>query len=223
MTTIIGADAAKLAGLQIDTLQKMRRGQITLSHWEWFNMLTKEERDRLMNASMREFPFALIVTFDLVVPTDYNHATRLTDFAAAHRKEFKFSRRVEENGLTDANFFGATTRLVSGRKFKVKVFQIIQRASSEDCLAFLQRQNAVLVGAQGLSLAYELARDQLPVGKKNVSFDEKDALWKDPCNCRNVPSIYRHPDGDWYFNFDCFMEGRWGDDSCLLCFCDPPT
>ncbi len=47
MSKVIGADAAKLAGLQIDTLQKARDGQITLEHWEWFNKLTKTERDRL--------------------------------------------------------------------------------------------------------------------------------------------------------------------------------
>jgi hypothetical protein len=47
MTTIIGADAAKLAGLQVDTLQKVRSGQITLEQWEWFNLLTKEARDAL--------------------------------------------------------------------------------------------------------------------------------------------------------------------------------
>ena len=41
----IGADAAKLAGLQIDLLQKMRSGQITPEHLEWFNKLNKGERD----------------------------------------------------------------------------------------------------------------------------------------------------------------------------------
>lgn len=48
--TTIGADAAKLAGLQIDTLQKVRAGQITLDHWEWFNGLTKDERDVFLGA-----------------------------------------------------------------------------------------------------------------------------------------------------------------------------
>ncbi|MEK7580163.1 MAG: DUF5701 family protein [Patescibacteria group bacterium] len=51
MSKVIGADAAKLAGLQIDTLQKARDGQITLKHWEWFNKLTKTERDRLSGVS----------------------------------------------------------------------------------------------------------------------------------------------------------------------------
>ena len=42
MDTIIGADAAKLAGLQIDLLQKIRSGQVTLDHLEWFSKLRKE-------------------------------------------------------------------------------------------------------------------------------------------------------------------------------------
>jgi len=46
MNTIIDADAAKLAGLQIDTLHKLRNGQLTIAHWEWFNNLTKDDRDK---------------------------------------------------------------------------------------------------------------------------------------------------------------------------------
>ena len=49
MSNIIGADAAKLAGLQIDLLQKIRSEQVTMAHLEWFNNLTKEERDLFYN------------------------------------------------------------------------------------------------------------------------------------------------------------------------------
>jgi hypothetical protein len=41
----IGKDSAKLAGLQIDLLQKLRNGQITLDQLEWFLGLTKDKRD----------------------------------------------------------------------------------------------------------------------------------------------------------------------------------
>lgn len=47
MNEIIGADAAKLAGLQIDTLAKVRAGNITLAQWEWFNNLNDAERDQI--------------------------------------------------------------------------------------------------------------------------------------------------------------------------------
>jgi len=46
MESNIGADAAKLAGLQIDLLQKIREGRISLGHLEWFNNLNRERRDR---------------------------------------------------------------------------------------------------------------------------------------------------------------------------------
>lgn len=47
MSTIIDADAAKLAGLQIDLLKKMRQGHVTLAQLEWFTGLSKEARDNL--------------------------------------------------------------------------------------------------------------------------------------------------------------------------------
>ncbi|OHA81110.1 MAG: hypothetical protein A2675_00825 [Candidatus Yonathbacteria bacterium RIFCSPHIGHO2_01_FULL_51_10] len=47
MTIIIDADAATLAGLQIDLLQKIRAGHITPAHLAWFNGLTKKARDEL--------------------------------------------------------------------------------------------------------------------------------------------------------------------------------
>ena len=44
---IIGAEAAKLAGLQMDTLAKVRAGIITLAQWEWFNNVNDAERNRI--------------------------------------------------------------------------------------------------------------------------------------------------------------------------------
>ena len=54
MSDIIGADAAKLAGLQIDTLQKVRSGKITLKQWEWFNNLSCGQREKLVGNSIIE-------------------------------------------------------------------------------------------------------------------------------------------------------------------------
>lgn len=44
MSHIIGAEAAKLAGLQIDQLTKLRVGEMTLDQIERFNNLSMEER-----------------------------------------------------------------------------------------------------------------------------------------------------------------------------------
>ena len=48
MNSVIDADAAKLAGLLTDQLQKIRQGSITLNHLEWFNNLSKAERNWVM-------------------------------------------------------------------------------------------------------------------------------------------------------------------------------
>jgi len=69
MDTIIGADAAKLADLQIDLLQKIRNGQVTLDQLEWFNKLTREERERFYNG-MRAIGESRIVTIDRTKPFD---------------------------------------------------------------------------------------------------------------------------------------------------------
>ena len=47
----IDADAAKLAGLQIDLLQKMRQGHITLDHLEWFTGLSRNARNSFMSTA----------------------------------------------------------------------------------------------------------------------------------------------------------------------------
>ncbi len=59
MSNIIGADAAKLAGLQIDTLQKVRNSQITLVHWERFNNLSPEEREARFGDQWKPTPAAV--------------------------------------------------------------------------------------------------------------------------------------------------------------------
>jgi hypothetical protein len=111
-----------------------------------------------------------------------------------------------------------TTKLVSGRKFKVKVFQIVENITPDDCLAFLKSQEAVLVGAQGASLAYEQNKDQLPVNRWSASFDEKEAL-PSIYACHRVSDVRRFSTGDFEFNLVDF-EGEWGIADCLLCFCD---
>ncbi len=159
--------------------------------------------------------FELINTFSIVVPQGYAHATRLASFSKEHRKEF-----YSYNGtITDKNYVKATTKLEPGRKLKVKVFQIKGGVTSDDCLTQLCSQKAILVGAQGASLAYEQKKDELPVNHWSVSFDEKDALWEDADGFHGVPIVGRGSDGVFWFDLGDF-EGDWYDVSCLLCFCD---
>lgn len=215
METGIGADAAKLAGLQVDTLQKVRSGQITLIHWEWFNRLTREERDRFAGTAIMDDWFRHHNTFTFTVPADYDHGTHLARFAKENRKKFYFYN----DAITDANYARVSNKLVTGKTYEVEIFEITRRVSPEDCLAFLKTQKAIFVGAQGISVAWQQAEDKFPKGKWLVSFDKKDALWEDADGSHRVPGVRRSSDGYWSFFLGHFGS-HWYDDNCLFCLRD---
>lgn len=162
--------------------------------------------------------FSLFVDLGIItVPDDYVHSTQLASFKKKNREKFYYWN----DDITDNNFDKATTKLVPGRKFNVKVFkQIVSgNTTSEERLAFLKSQNVRLTGAQGLSLVFEQKRDILPKGFWYISFDEKKALWKDAGGYHWVPNVYRNSDGDWDFDLG-FFKNIWNEDPCLLCFYD---
>ncbi|MFZ2521923.1 MAG: hypothetical protein WAX44_02380 [Minisyncoccia bacterium] len=167
--------------------------------------------------------FELLTTFEVTVPEGYNHATHLDTFRAQHQskenKEFYFYN----DAITDANYAAkATTKLTAGRRFLVKAFGIKKTVSSLDCLAKVKAENAVLTGAQGASLVYEERKNELPKGKYYVSFDEKDALWRDPYGYHRVPLVCAYSDDDFRFDLGLF-EFDWVSVYVLLCFCDLPS
>ena len=188
-----------------------------------FQQVINSKRNKLANAMygavmggvQMDNRFELVNTFNIVVPQDYDHATRLDSFSKEHRKEFSYYNDT----ITDKNYAKATTKLEPGRKLKVKVFQIKQTVTSEDCMAHLRSQKAIFVGAQGASIAYEQGKDQLPVNRWSVSFDEEDTLWEDAGGYHRVPHVHRYSGGDLEFSLGDFGDG-WGDGHCLLCFCD---
>jgi hypothetical protein len=164
------------------------------------------------------FKLVLVVSFDVIVPENYDHATRLDTFREVHEEEFY----SYNDNIMDANFSEATVKLEPGRKLTVKVFQITEQVTSEKCLAFLKSQKAVLTGAQGASLVYEQAKNKLPKGKWHVSFDKKDVLWQDSDDYRRVPVVHASSGGGFDFLLGRF-ESNWGPAHCLLCLCDPPA
>ena len=160
--------------------------------------------------------FRFVTAFDIVVPEDYDHATRLDMFRDRHSREFDNYNPA----ITDANYAAkATIKLAPGRRLKCRVFWINEAVSSDDCLGFLRNQKAILTGAQGASLAYEQGKDRLPKSRYYVSFDDKDALWKDSDSHHMLPSVYPYS----YGAFD-FLLGLFETESVnvcgLLCFCD---
>lgn len=227
MNTIIDADAAKLAGLQIDTLQKVRSGQITLGQWERFNNLSTDDREarfgdwKKPESTAHAEPtekFALFVDLGIItVPDNYDHATALKSFGNKNRRKFYYYN----DEITDKNFPNPTRVLKPGDKLHVRVFkQIVSgRTTSEERMDFLRKENAVFTGAQGASLVFDQKRDKLPVGKWYASFDEKDRLLLDTDGDHKLLNMRCTPEGVFSFRLG-FFESEWHDVNAFLCFCD---
>jgi hypothetical protein len=160
--------------------------------------------------------FELLVDLgEIAVPNGYDHATRLAVFGKQNRKKFY----GYNNALTDANFANPSRVLKPGDRLGVRAFrQIVPSTSSEERLALLVTQNAVLTGAQGASLVWEQKRELLPRGKWYLSMDHKDRLpFVDGSHW--VPSVSIHSVGGFSFSLDSF--GRpWDGDDVLFCFRD---
>lgn len=69
MSEIMDVNSAKLAGLQIDLLQKFKAGHITPAHLEWFNNLKKTERDALLAGKKPKSDFLRLLsgTGDIII------------------------------------------------------------------------------------------------------------------------------------------------------------
>lgn len=227
----IGADAARLAGLQIDALTKFRAEQLSLDHLERFLNLSPEAREERFGDGKKPKPvslpeqlaekFALLADLGIItILGDYGHATALAKFMKKNRKEFY---GVNDN-ITDANFSNPSRILKPGDRLHVRAFKQIVggTTTSEERMAFLASQNAVYTGAQGASLVFEQKRNQLPKGKWYTSFDEKERLWEDAAHYHRVPGVHACSDGAWGWDLGDF-EGVWDDGHAFLCFCDEPS
>jgi hypothetical protein len=166
-------------------------------------------------ASLIDPRFEYVKEFTLTVPMDYVHTTQLATFEKKHRKDLYYFN----SDITDAHFRGATTQLVPGKTYTVKIFGIKKTATSDDCMNLLKSQKAILVGAQGASLVCQEKKEELPKGKWCASFDEKGALWVDAGGSHRVPSVGHFSDGGFKFSLGGFESG-WYDAYCVLCFCD---
>lgn len=184
--------------------------------------------------------FKLLTSFKLTVPESYDCKTQLALFSEKNSKNFFYYYRER---ITDSNFAKVSNELVPGKTYVVKIFGIKQEITYEDCIAFLKTQKAIFVGAQGISLVWELKKEKFPMSRWTASFDEKDALWKDRDGYCRVPSLGRQSvlegywqvtindtgcsrpvfvyfwEGEWSFRL-AYVDNSWTPNDCLLCFCD---
>ena len=158
-----------------------------------------------------------IKEFEITVPLDYNHDTQIDQFGEKTKK--LKTTYYYNDALTSKNFAKATNKLQPGKTYKVKIFPILATVKSEDCMTFLGKQNAILVGGQGVTLVQDLKKEELPLDKWTVSFDERESLWKDSGGRHRVPHVDALSGGDFRFDLGYFGSD-WRGVDCLLCFCD---
>lgn len=225
-STIIDVDTAKLVGLQIDTLQKVRSGQITLGQWERFNNLSTDDREVRFGTKTESVPtagsshkFSLFLSLGIVtVPNTYCHKNAIAVFRQRYQKIILIN-----DNISDEHFANPTRILKPGDRFRVRVFRQICRkcTTSNERMDFLRNEGAVFLGFQGLAVVAEQMRSKLPRGKIYTSFDEKERLWQDPGGAHNVPqlTVYAGSRDDYSLAL-MFFEAVWNCDYTFLCFND---
>lgn len=158
-----------------------------------------------------------IASFDLQVPQNYNKGDQVDTSGKKARLE-KTTYSYNQN-LTSDNFKKITDNLVPGKTYTVKIFPAEELVTSSQCLSFLRSHDAILVGPQGTTLVYDLAKNKLPKGKCIVSFAPRDELFVDSYGNHLVPLIQAYTEGD--YAFELFpMEYDWIKEKnyALLCF-----
>ncbi len=74
------------------------------------------------------------------------------------------------------NFSKTSHILKEGEIYEARIFPVLNKTSSRECLDFLRKRGAIPPGAQGLTLVLEQSLDELPINIWLVSPDEKDML-----------------------------------------------
>ena len=112
----IDAGSAKLAGLQIDTLSKLRAGQVTLDQWERFNNLSPEDREARFGDWKREPKSPSAEVQAQVYLRRLYDANTFTIPATDGKETWKgssvFGNRVYGETLPDGNQAGPTNAVV---------------------------------------------------------------------------------------------------------------
>ena len=160
--------------------------------------------------------FTSLVSDKFTAPKVFAHDVQLSNYATfvEGRPEIICNGR-----LRDDNFAAVTQQFVPGSTYGIEIFAIAPSASSEECLKFLASQEAMFVGAQGITLIQQVKPEIFPSGKWTASLDKKKALWKDISGVHRVMGIQRFSDGIWRVFFNNWSH-CWTPSDCLLCVHD---
>jgi len=156
----------------------------------------------------------LVKEIKFKIPKDYDKDKYLEEFG---KKTISNSSTCFCNKelFNSDNFNRVSHDLVPGKTYTVKLIPIIQTVSAKECLEEYKRQNAVLVGAQGITILQENMPDEFLEGKYLVSFD----VVKNLRNKLSVPGIYRRPNGGWNF-YLINLDRKWSSFDVIVCFCE---
>jgi hypothetical protein len=98
-----------------------------------------------------------VTEFQITVPSTYKYSTRLSSFKTQYGSNFS-----EYNSeITDVNCKGVN-KLLPGVTYTVKIFSVNSPYwDVEDYIGFVTKKGYFCAGAQGLSLVWQLHREQL--------------------------------------------------------------
>ena len=165
--------------------------------------------------------FLFYGSFAITAPSDYNHETQLAEFVSLARKGQNNFYNCHPY-IDDKNFSKTTHVIIPNRTYLVKKIGPRISMKAEDCLLWLKDRGAKFFGAQGLTLAYQLAKDSFPEGKCVVSLDEKENFPEqmvEDCVVHHVPRIFRCNSGEQSAGLTSF-ETNFNHGDCLLAFFD---
>jgi len=162
--------------------------------------------------------FELPVIDSLTVPSDYSHKEQVDLSVTKAKQQDSSCCHVNFNGK---NFSVTSYSLQPGVTYLVKIYRIASESvKTVECLNFLKEQGAILTGAQGLCLLYDLKPKLFKPMRHYVSYDKKDNLWKDSLNHSYLPMIGFFPDSKPMFELGIFEDddSGWTNSYYLIAF-----
>ncbi|MFA6338527.1 MAG: hypothetical protein WCW87_00475 [Candidatus Paceibacterota bacterium] len=134
--------------------------------------------------------FSLIGGFYLTIPSDYVSNTQVSSFCVeASKTKGKHTEFCEKflipRNISDEDFSNVSDKLEPGKIYSVQILQVDEKTSTDDCLDFLIKNGALLVGMQGLTLAWQLKKECFPEGRWLTSLDYEKKLFCSPGSRNN--------------------------------------
>lgn len=160
--------------------------------------------------------FVLVTHFEMNVPKSYTHEEQLDGFRFRNGPLFKrFSA-----SLSDKTWADAAEPLIPGKTYEVRIFSFAEEVTYQECKKFCKDKGALLAGAEGLSLLWEMKKERLPLDKALLSFNSADAYptaTKEKDHIYILPFIARFSNGSWWLEL-ITVKKKLNSDYCLVCF-----